>query len=101
MNGCLSYHDRIPDGFYMMHGMDPYVWTISTDMQEVGRVPSFESLKMLGPADDMPVEVVLIDNSRDHGLKELHNLVLSLSSSWVSVQDAIVQIAQLVCSHMG
>uniref|UniRef100_A0A5B7CA37 non-specific serine/threonine protein kinase n=1 Tax=Davidia involucrata TaxID=16924 RepID=A0A5B7CA37_DAVIN len=101
VNGCLSYHDKVPDGFYLIHGMDPYVWTISTDLQETGRVPSFESLKAVYPSSDLPIEVILIDKSRDPGLQELHNRALSLSSSLDSGKEVVDQLAELVCSRMG
>ncbi|KAL7248032.1 hypothetical protein ACSBR2_002850 [Camellia fascicularis] len=101
VNGCLSYYDKVPDGFYLIHGMDPYIWTISTDLQETGRVPSFDSLKAVDPLDGLPIEVILIDKSRDPGLKELQNRVLSLSSSWITGQEMVDHLAELVCNHMG
>ncbi|KAA8539185.1 hypothetical protein F0562_025877 [Nyssa sinensis] len=101
VNGCLSYHNKVPDGFYLIHGMDPYVWTISTDLRETGRVPSFELLKAVYPSNDLPIEVVLIDKSRDLVLEELHNRVLSLSSSWDTRGEVVKQLAELVCSRMG
>ncbi|KAF5959336.1 hypothetical protein HYC85_000545 [Camellia sinensis] len=101
VNGCMSYYDKVPDGFYLIHGMDPYIWTISTDLQETGRVPSFDSLKAVDPLDGLPIEVILIDKSRDPGLKELQNRVLSLSSSWITGQEMVDHLAELVCNHMG
>ncbi|KAF9598701.1 hypothetical protein IFM89_029951 [Coptis chinensis] len=101
VNGCLSYFDRIPDGFYVIHGMDPYVWTMCTDLQENGRVPSIESLRAIYPSDNLSVEVVLIDKHTDSGLKELQNRVLSLSSSCISTDEVVDQLAKLVCNHMG
>ncbi|GMP22419.1 hypothetical protein CsSME_00000462 [Camellia sinensis var. sinensis] len=101
VNGCMSYYDKVPDGFYLIHGVDPYIWTISTDLQETGRVPSFDSLKAVDPLDGLPIEVILIDKSRDPGLKELQNRVLSLSSSWITGQEMVDHLAELVCNHMG
>ncbi|KAK3228438.1 hypothetical protein Dsin_000319 [Dipteronia sinensis] len=101
VNGCLSYFDRIPDGFYMIHGMDPYAWTISADQQDTGQIPSYESLKAIDPCNDLPMKVVLINKSRDPVIKELHYRVMSLSYNWVSAEDAIHQIANLVCNRMG
>lgn len=101
VNGCLSYFDKIPDGFYLIHGMDPYAWTISTDLQDSGQIPSFESLKAVDPCDDLSIKVVLIDKSRDPGLKELHNRLLSLSVGWITPEDVINQLAILVCNRMG
>nr|BAC80147.1 constitutive triple response 1-like protein kinase [Delphinium hybrid cultivar] len=101
VNGCLSYFDRIPDGFYLINGMDPYVWTICTDMQKNGRVPSIESLKAMHPGDNSLVEVVLIDNHTDYRLKELHSRVISLSQSCNSSNELVEQLGRLVCIHMG
>ncbi|XP_002530885.3 serine/threonine-protein kinase CTR1 [Ricinus communis] len=101
VNGCLSYYDRIPDGFYVIHGVDPYAWTISIDQKDIGLIPSFESLKALDPRDDLSVNVVLIDRFRDPSLKELSNRVIKLSSNWITTKDAIDQLADLVCNRMG
>ncbi|KAG6680341.1 hypothetical protein I3842_13G036600 [Carya illinoinensis] len=101
VNGCLSYFDRIPDGFYLIHGMDPYAWTLSTDEQNSGRVPSFESLKAVDPHDDMSIRVVLIDKSRDPGLKELQNRLLILSGGWIPIEDMADQLAIIVCNQLG
>ncbi|XP_031264331.1 serine/threonine-protein kinase CTR1-like isoform X2 [Pistacia vera] len=101
VNGCLSYFDRIPDGFYLIHGMDPYAWTISTDEHDIGLIPSYESLKAIHPGNDLSIKVVLINKSRDTGLKELHNRVLSLSCNWITAEDVVRQLANLVCNHLG
>ncbi|KAK7837445.1 serine/threonine-protein kinase ctr1 [Quercus suber] len=101
VNGCLSYFDEIPDGFYLIHGMDPYAWTISTDLQDSGQIPSFESLNAIDPCDDLSIKVVLIDKSRDPGLKELQNRLRSLSGGWITTKDVIDQLATLVCNRMG
>lgn len=101
VNGCLSYHDKVPDGFYLIHGMDPYVWTMSTDLQEAGRVPSFESLKAVFPCHNLSIEAVLFDKSRDPGLKELQNRALGQSSCRITGKEVIVRLAEIVCSRMG
>ncbi|KAK8280233.1 hypothetical protein V6Z12_D09G162300 [Gossypium hirsutum] len=36
VNGCLSYFDKVPDGFYLIHGVHPYVWKVCTDLHEHG-----------------------------------------------------------------
>ncbi|KAK8579737.1 hypothetical protein V6N12_070047 [Hibiscus sabdariffa] len=101
VNGILSYFDRIPDGFYLVNGMDPYAWTISADQGEIGQMPSLESLKGIDPHDDLSITVVLIDRLRDPSLKELQNWVLNISSSWISTKEAINQLACFVCNQMG
>ncbi|XP_043698334.1 serine/threonine-protein kinase CTR1-like [Telopea speciosissima] len=101
VTGCLSYFDKIPEGFYLIHGMDPYVWTVCTDLQENGRVPSIESLRAVDPKEDFSIDVVLIDKHSDPGLKELLNRVLSISSSCITTNEVVDQLATLVCNRMG
>ncbi|PSS33733.1 Serine/threonine-protein kinase [Actinidia chinensis var. chinensis] len=101
LNGCMSYYDKVPDGFYLIHGMDPYLWTISTDLQESGRIPSFDLLKTVDPCDDSQIEVVLVDKSWDPDLKELQNRVLSLYSYRMTREDVVNHLAELVCNRMG
>lgn len=101
VNGCLSYFDKVPDGFYLIHGMDPYVWTVCTDLQENGRIPSIESLRSVKPGDHLSTEVVLVDRRGDPSLKELQNRVHSISSSCINNQEIVDQLAKLVCNRMG
>ncbi|XP_047959666.1 serine/threonine-protein kinase CTR1-like [Salvia hispanica] len=101
INGCLSYFDRVPDGFYMIHGMNPYVWTVCSDHQESGRIPSLESLRTVDPACVSSVEVISVDRRGDPSLKELHNRTNGLSSSCITTKEVVEQLAKLVCNHMG
>ncbi|KAF8396459.1 hypothetical protein HHK36_018081 [Tetracentron sinense] len=101
VNGCLSYFDKVPDGFYLIQGIDPYIWTVCTDRQENGRVPSIESLNSIDPSDDLSVDVVLIDKHSDPCLKELQIRILSLSHSCITTKEVVDQLAKLVCNHMG
>lgn len=101
LKGCMSYYDKVPDGFYLIHGMDPYLWSMSTDREDSGRVPSFDSLKAVDPVDGSPIEAVLIDKSWDSGLKELQDLVHSLSSNWITREEVVDHLAELVCNRMG
>ncbi|KAI5319155.1 hypothetical protein L3X38_038863 [Prunus dulcis] len=101
VNGCLSYFDIVPDGFYLIHGIDPYVWTVCTDMQENGRIPSIESLRSVDPGIGSSIEVVLIDRRSDPSLKELQNRVFSLSCTCITTKEIVDQLAKLVCNRMG
>ncbi|XP_054812621.1 serine/threonine-protein kinase CTR1-like isoform X2 [Prosopis cineraria] len=101
VNGCLSYSDKIPDGFYLVHGMDPYVWTMCTDLQENGRIPSVESLKSVDPCADSSLEVVLVDQRSDPSLKELQNRAHGISFGCVTSKEVVDQLAKLVCNQMG
>ncbi|GAB2229600.1 hypothetical protein Drorol1_Dr00013847 [Drosera rotundifolia] len=100
VNGCLSYSDKVPDGFYLIHGMDPYVWTICIDLQEGGRIPSIESLKSVDPKGSA-IEVVLFDRRNDSSLKELLNRAQSIPFSCDTMKDVVDQLAKLVCYRMG
>lgn len=101
VNGCLSYFDKVPDGFYSIHGMDPYVWTVCTDLHENGRIPSLESLRSMDPSIDSSVEVTLIDRRSDPSLKELLNRVHNISGSCITPKEVVDQLAKLVCNRMG
>lgn len=101
VNGCLSYFDKVPDGFYLIHGIDSYVWSMCTDMQESGRIPSIESLRSVDPGNGSSIEVILIDRRSDPSLKELQNRVLSISHACITKTEIVDQLAKLVCSRMG
>ncbi|KAF3441720.1 hypothetical protein FNV43_RR15635 [Rhamnella rubrinervis] len=101
VNGCLSYFDQVPDGFYLIHGMDPYVWTVCTDLQENGRIPSLESLKSVDPSIDSSIEAILVDRRSDPSLKELQIRVLGISCSCITTKEVVDQLAKLVCNRMG
>ncbi|KAL6008641.1 copper transport protein ctr1 [Asimina triloba] len=100
VNGCLSYYDKVPDGFYLIQGMDQYVWTVCTDLQENGRIPSIESLKVMNP-DGLSVQVILFDKRSDFVLKELESKAKSLSDSCVTTKEVVDQLAKLICGRMG
>ncbi|XP_075078643.1 serine/threonine-protein kinase CTR1 [Nicotiana tabacum] len=101
VNGCLSYYDRVPDGFYLIHGMDPYVWIVCSDLQESARIPSIESLRAVDPSVVPSLEVILIDRRSDPSLKELQNRIHNLSPSCITTKEVVDQLAKVVCNHMG
>ncbi|XP_045813379.1 serine/threonine-protein kinase CTR1-like isoform X1 [Trifolium pratense] len=101
VNGCLSYSDKIPDGFYLIHGMDSYVWTVCTDLQENSRIPSVDSLKSVHPRIDSSLEVVLVDRRSDASLRELQNMVHNISCSSITTTEVVDQLSKLVCNCMG
>ncbi|THG18449.1 hypothetical protein TEA_001596 [Camellia sinensis var. sinensis] len=101
VNGCLSYSDRIPDGFYLIHGMDPYVWTVCTNLQENGRIPSIELLKAADPRIDSSIQVILIDQHSDPSLKELQNRIHRVSCSCVTTEEVVDELAKIICNRMG
>ncbi|CAL0326762.1 unnamed protein product [Lupinus luteus] len=101
VNGCLSYFDKIPDGFYLIHGMDPFVWTVCTDVLENGRIPTADTLKSIDPSADSSLGVVLVDRRSDASLKELQNRAHNISSSCITTTEVVDQLAKLVCNCMG
>ncbi|XVF55647.1 hypothetical protein PTKIN_Ptkin06aG0053100 [Pterospermum kingtungense] len=101
VNGCLSYCDKVPDGFYLIHGVNPYVWSVCTDLHEHGRIPSIESLRSVDPTIDSSLEVILVDRRSDPGLKELQNRAHNISCSCITPKEVVDQLAKLVCSRMG
>ncbi|KAI7754178.1 hypothetical protein M8C21_012596, partial [Ambrosia artemisiifolia] len=103
-NGCLSYFDKVPDGFYFIHGMDPYVWNVCSNPQESGQIPSLESLKSLNSEIESALGVTVIDQHTDPNLRELHNQIHSISSNTVTrltTAEVVNQLARLVCNRMG
>ncbi|KAL8039661.1 hypothetical protein ABFX02_10G050500 [Erythranthe guttata] len=101
VNGCLSYSDKVPDGFCMINGMDPYVWSMCSDHKESGRIPSLESLRTVDPTIASTVEVISVDRLGDPSLKELQNRIHNLSSICITTKEIVDQLAKLVCNHMG
>ncbi|XP_027366238.1 serine/threonine-protein kinase CTR1-like isoform X6 [Abrus precatorius] len=101
VNGCVSYSDKIPDGFYLIHGMDSYVWTVCTDLQESGRIPSVDILKSVNPCIVSSLEVVLVDRCSDPSLRELQNRVHGISCSSITPTDVVDHLSKLVCNRMG
>ncbi|XP_078433899.1 protein kinase superfamily protein [Wolffia australiana] len=106
VNGCLSYYDRIPDGFYMIQGMSPQVWALCTDLREESRIPSIQLLKNLSPGDSSSsssssVEVVVVDKQNDFELRQLLDIISDISSRCNTTTDVAGQLAQLVCGRMG
>ncbi|CAH1435745.1 unnamed protein product [Lactuca virosa] len=100
-NGCLSYFDKVPDGFYLIYGMDPYVWMMCCDLQESGRIPSLELLKAIDIATESSIEVILIDRRNDPSLRELQNRIHSISCNSITTLEVVDQLAKLVCNRMG
>ncbi|KAE9619615.1 putative protein kinase TKL-CTR1-DRK-2 family [Lupinus albus] len=101
VHGCLSYYDKVPDGFYLIRGIDSFVWTVCTGLQENGRIPTIEKLKSVDPCVNSALEVVLVDRRSDPSLKELENRVHDISSSSITTTEVVDQLSKLVCDHMG
>ncbi|KAF3505455.1 hypothetical protein F2Q69_00000149 [Brassica cretica] len=101
VNGCLSYYDKVPDGFYMIDGLDPYIWTLCIDLHESGRIPSIRSLRAVDSGVDSSLEAILVDRRSDPAFKELHNRVHDISCSCITTKEVVDQLAKLICNRMG
>jgi serine/threonine-protein kinase CTR1 len=100
VNGSLSYSDKVLDGFYLIHGMDPFVWTLCNDLRDGARVPSIESLKAMNPTESS-VEVVLIDRVVDYDLRQLISTAIDVSRSRADSREITTRLAGIVSSKMG
>uniref|UniRef100_A0A0E0K0K0 non-specific serine/threonine protein kinase n=1 Tax=Oryza punctata TaxID=4537 RepID=A0A0E0K0K0_ORYPU len=100
VNGSLSYSDKVLDGFYLIQGMNPFVWTLCNDMQNGARVPSIESLKAMNPTESS-MEVVLIDRVVDYDLRQLISTVIDVSRSRADSREITTRLAGIVSSKMG
>jgi serine/threonine-protein kinase CTR1 len=83
--------------------MDPFVWSLCTDVQEESRIPSLGSLKNVDWTDSS-IEVVLFNTKIDSHLRQLHTSVISTFSSFsatASTKDMVEQLAKLVSTRMG
>ncbi|KAM0866057.1 hypothetical protein ACQ4PT_042855 [Festuca glaucescens] len=100
VNGCLSYSDKVSDGFYLIQGMDPFIWTLCTDVQDGGRIPSIDSLKALNPTESS-LEVVIIDKVADYDLRQQISTAIDVSRSCVDSKEITARLAGIVSVKMG
>ncbi|KAL3678658.1 hypothetical protein R1sor_021614 [Riccia sorocarpa] len=100
VSNCLSYDDRIEDGFYEVWGMSPYVWSMCTDSNELGRMPPLENLRSVHPSD-ATFEVVLVDRNMDPSLRELEDKAVGLAYESSEVLDMASKLSIMISSVMG
>ena len=101
VNGSLSYSDKVSDGFYLIQGMDPFIWTLCTDVQvDGGRIPSIDSLKALNPTESS-VEVVIIDKVADCDLRQQISTAIDVSRRCVDPKEITTRLAGIVSVKMG
>ncbi|KAG7541636.1 Protein kinase-like domain superfamily [Arabidopsis thaliana x Arabidopsis arenosa] len=100
VSGCLSYSDKISDGFYSILGMDPYLWLMCNNSEEGKRIPSLLLLKETEP-NDTSMEVVLIDRREDSRLKELEDKAHELYCSSDNMLVLVEKLGRLVAVYMG
>ncbi|KAK1367013.1 Serine/threonine-protein kinase CTR1 [Heracleum sosnowskyi] len=100
VSGCLSYTDRISDGFYNILGMNPYVWVLCNQLEESKRIPSLVELKSIEP-DDTSMEVVLVDRYGDSRLRELEEKAQELYFASENTSVLVEKLGKLVAVYMG
>lgn len=100
VSGCLSYTDRISDGFYNILGMNPYVWVLCNELEEGRRIPSLVTLKSIEP-DDTSMEVVLVDRYGDSRLRELEEKAQELYFASENTSVLVEKLGKLVAVYMG
>ncbi|KAI0498951.1 hypothetical protein KFK09_019849 [Dendrobium nobile] len=100
VNGCLSFSDKITDGFYNILGMDPFLWAMCNNSEEGKRLPSLAALNEVDPGDSS-MEVVFIDRNGDSQLKELEKKALKYFSAFGVSLAMVKQLAGLVSKFMG
>ncbi|KAL2317611.1 hypothetical protein Fmac_031487 [Flemingia macrophylla] len=101
VSGCLSYTDKISDGFYNILGMNPYLWVMCNDVEEEGkRLPTLMALKAVEPSETS-IEVVLFDRHEDSRLKELQDKAQELYSASENALVLVEKLGKLVAICMG
>ncbi|XP_051150642.1 serine/threonine-protein kinase CTR1-like isoform X2 [Andrographis paniculata] len=100
VSGCLSYNDKISDGFYNILGMNPYLWLMCNDMEEGRRMPSLMALKAVDP-EEASVEVILVDRRGDSQLRELEDKAQEIYFSAESMFVLAEKLGKLVAVYMG
>lgn len=100
VNGCLSFSEKITDGFYNILGMDPYLWAMCNNSEEGKMLPRLAALNEVEPCESS-MEVVLIDRKEDSHLKYLEKKALKYYSASGFSLATVKQLAGLVSKHMG
>ncbi|XP_027940085.1 serine/threonine-protein kinase CTR1 isoform X2 [Vigna unguiculata] len=101
VSGCLSYTDKISDGFYNILGMNPYLWVMCNDVEEEGkRLPTLMALKAVEPSETS-IEVVFFDRQEDSRLKQLQDKAQELYSASENALVLVEKLGKLVAICMG
>ncbi|KAF3794001.1 Serine/threonine-protein kinase [Nymphaea thermarum] len=100
VTGCLSYSDKISDGFYLVMGMNPYLWVMCNGAEEARRMPSLSSLRAVSPVDSS-MEAVLVNRPGDPQLRELEERALFFYHASGSTVELVDKLGKLVCMVLG
>ncbi|KAL7085443.1 hypothetical protein ACP275_14G282200 [Erythranthe tilingii] len=100
VSGCLSYTDKISDGFYNILGINPYLWLMCNELEEGRRMPSLMALKAIDSSDSS-LEVILVDRRGDSQLRELEDKAQEIYFSAESTLVLAEKLGKLVAVYMG
>ncbi|KAF7817038.1 serine/threonine-protein kinase CTR1-like [Senna tora] len=100
VSGCLSYSDKISDGFYNILGINPYLWVMCNEMEEGRRLPPLMALKAVEPGETS-MEVVLVDMHEDSRLKQLQDKAQELYCASENTLVLVEKLGKLVAICMG
>lgn len=101
VSGCLSYNEKISDGFYNILGMNPYLWVISNGEEEWKRPPPLLSLREINEPETLNMEVVLVDKREDLRLRELEDKAQELHNACENTLVLVEKLGKLVAIYMG
>ncbi|CAN1145963.1 Serine/threonine-protein kinase CTR1 [Linum perenne] len=100
VSGCLSYSDKISDGFYNILGMNPYLWVMCNDEEQGRKLPTLMALREIDPSNTT-MEVVLVDKRADSRLRELEDKAQELFSASENTLVLVEKLGKLVAICMG
>lgn len=100
MSGCLSYSDKIADGFYNILGINPYLWVMCNEEEEGRRLPTLLSLRAVEPSETS-MEVVLVDINGDFRLRQLQEKAQELYCASENTLVLVEKLGKLVAIYMG
>ncbi|KAG6531948.1 hypothetical protein ZIOFF_005784 [Zingiber officinale] len=100
VNGCLSYSDKITDGFYNILGMDPHLWAMCNEPEVGRRLPTLMALNTVDP-NDSSMEAILVDKYADPNLSQLEDRALEYSCALGFTLELVEKLAKLVSDFMG
>lgn len=100
VNGCLSYSDKITDGFYNILGMDPHLWAMCNEPEVGRRLPTLMALNTVDP-NDSSMEVILVDKYADPNLSQLEDRALEYYCALGFTFELVEKLAKLVSDFMG
>ncbi|KAK4789138.1 hypothetical protein SAY86_020457 [Trapa natans] len=100
VNGCLSYADKLLDGFYNILGMNPSLWFMCNNLEEGKKPPPLISLGEVEPSETS-MEVILLDKREDLRLKELEDKAQELHCGAENTFVLVKELGKLVAVSMG